>query len=390
MRYIDTGTRDAQQALGTWLLSVLNTSVSAVRWQTGFFGEDALGLFVPTMARLQRLDRAVRVIVGSNDGTTRRSDVESLIRVVGSPRANLRIGIVSFDNGYFHPKTIHVSRKDGSATAYVGSANLTGSGVASLNVEAGILLDTRTHDDPVVLAQIAKAIDWWFATPRQGLSLVSKPSDLDALVKNGILDVPYPPTPLRPTPKHKSKTGCRGVVLKPLLKLPGLLPAAAGSLPSSKRRPGTVAKPPLQSAQIAPAQWTKRLSRSDAQRKKSGHQRGSITLVRAGHPIDAQTYFRREFFKSAKWKSEITHTGEKRETAQVPFRVVFLGKKLGVRNIWVTHAANRESGQANYTSLFHLGPLAPYFSRHNLTSHELDLSRHADGSYSLHIRPPKP
>ena len=45
--------------------------------------------------------------------------------------------------------------------------------------------------------------------------------------------------------------------------------------------------------------WTKKITASDAQRKRAGNQRGSITLVRANYKIDAQTYFRRDFFGPA-------------------------------------------------------------------------------------------
>ena len=100
-------------------------------------------------------------------GMTQRDDVEALLAAAGPPRKNLRVGIVSFSNGYFHPKTVHIVRGDRSAAAYVGSANLTQNGVTSLNIEAGLLLDGLQGDDASVLDEIAGAIDWWFTDPAE-------------------------------------------------------------------------------------------------------------------------------------------------------------------------------------------------------------------------------
>ena len=133
------------------------------------------------------------------------------------------------------------------------------------------------------------------------------------------------------------------------------------------------------------AHWTKQITASDAQRKRTGNQRGSITLVRARHKIDAQTWFRRDFFGSAEWVRETTRTGETRESAMVPFRVNFLGEDLGTLAIEITYAPNREANQTNYTSLLHLGPLSSRFAQRDLTNKWLRLDRQADGSYLLSI-----
>lgn len=134
------------------------------------------------------------------------------------------------------------------------------------------------------------------------------------------------------------------------------------------------------------ARWTKELSASDAQRKPSGNQRGSITLVKAGHPIDWRTYFRKEFFAGVEWVSELTRTQKERQAATVRFDTTVLGDKLGELSIPVTYEPDRESGQDNYTSLLHLGPLAPHFERHNMTGRQLTIERRADGSFALSIQ----
>ncbi len=316
MRYIDSGRRHPDQALGTWLKenALDDRTVVALRWQTGYFGADPLGYMAPLMMRLGNDDGVLRVLVGSNDGTTLRSDVEILLAVAGPPRDNQRIGIVSFDNAYFHPKTIHLARADGSAAAYVGSANITQSGITSLHIEAGIIMDTNQGDDPSVLTQIADAVDWWFAEPRNGLDVISGLDDLDRLTNAKILNVPRPP-PARRQRTHGKATD-PNTRLMPLLRVP--------PLPSGlrlKTRAGTDAtSPPPESIEasasassprrsLSTAEWKKRLTRSDAQRKTAGNQRGSVTLVKNNYPINAQTYFRYDLFADASWETESTRTG---------------------------------------------------------------------------------
>lgn len=387
MRYIDTGARDPAHALGTWLgASVLQDhSIVALRWQTGFFGADALGYFAPLMSRLRGVDGILHVLVGSNDGMTTRADMETLLQAAGQPRQQQRIGVVHFENAYFHPKTVHLFREDGSAAAYIGSGNLTGSGITSLHIEAGVLLDTLDGDDDGVLGAVAAAIDSWFEPPREGLNLVATTRDLDLLVRTGILEVP-PPAVLLPTTGASRAAGTGSKPrLRPLLAPPAL---PAGILALAGSRGAATPVTDVLSTPLPPpaaAQWTKLLTRSDAQRKGIGHQRGSITLVKARHPIDAQTYFRYELFASADWVTVATRTGEPLEIARIPFAVSFLGKDLGVVNIEITYARNRAAAQANYTSLLHLGPLAEYFGRYDLEGRPIQIERRIDGTYILSI-----
>jgi NgoFVII restriction endonuclease len=160
MRYLDTGSRDATQAVGAWLQNELTPDVIEVRWQSGFFAADGLGVFAPTLRRLASDDRTVKALIGSNDGETPRDHVLQLMKLLGVPRSRAELGVVSYSGGaYFHPKVYHLRRTDGSQGAYVGSANLTASGIASLHIEAGVVLDTRDDDPTEVLDQVATAID---------------------------------------------------------------------------------------------------------------------------------------------------------------------------------------------------------------------------------------
>lgn len=378
MRYIDSGTREDTETLGHWLNSELSLpkDVRALRWQTGFFDAGCLGFLASAITHLKSTNGTFRALVGSNDGLTLRADVDKLLALAGPPRSSLGLGVINFGSGFFHPKTIHIHRADGSATAYVGSANLTTNGT-SLHIEAGIILDSRSGDDPTVLKAIAGAADKWFRNVLPGFHPVLIKKDIDDLVNIGVLSIAPPVRPQSLGASNKSRQTAK---LKRLL-----VPPTFGAAPNQPN-PATAPNPSLQSRST----WIKQLSRSDAQRKADGNQRGSITLVRAGHPIDAKTWFKSDFFKHSLWKAERTRTGETRSVAQIPFSVVFLGRNLGILNISVSYAANREASQANYTTLLHLGPLAPYFIAQNLTGKWLVLERLIDGQYNLTVSNTRP
>jgi hypothetical protein len=388
MRYIDTGGREPANALGTWLdeSAVSDDSIVALRWQTGFYGASALGFFVSLFRRLAAMNGVVHVVVGSNDGTTTSRDLDILLQSAGPARTNLRVGVVRFSNAYFHPKTVHMERSDGSATAYVGSANLTKSGVESLHVEAGVLLDTREGDDPQVVASVAAAVDAWFAEEREGIYVVTDIGDVTALADSGVLNIPRPPSPPQ---IRRRRSRDQQDALEPLVRVPPLPSSSPIETPpgevSTEAEPTVVIPRPTAQAPIVAEEWKKRLTKSDAQRKTTGNQRGSITLVQAGYAIDAQTYFRNDLFGTALWRAERTRTGEFRESADIPFDVELLGTSLGVLILHVTHAGNREAGQSNYTTLLHTGPLALEFARVDMERRLLTIRRLTDGSYTLLI-----
>ena len=194
MRYIDSGSRDVDQALGSWLANVLEEPIAEVRFQSGFFVTEALGILLPTFQVLASGNRLVRILIGSNRPGTFRDDVLRLVELLRLPRPNAGIGIVCYGNAFFHPKVYHLRRSDSSQCAYVGSANLTPPGLTSQNIEAGLLLDTRENDPVDVLNSIAAAIDEWFTVGREGFHLVTDAGAVEQLVNEGILAT-APPAP---------------------------------------------------------------------------------------------------------------------------------------------------------------------------------------------------
>lgn len=384
MRYIDSGSRDPKFALGKWLADILQNpaKISELRWQSGFFGATGLGLFVPTLQALAANKGLVNVLVGSNDGQTSEVDLAVLLELVGAPRANLNVGIVKFGNAYFHPKTFHIVRDDGSSTAYSGSANLTHSGVSSLHVEAGIVLDTRDGDDRAVLKDMADAIDSWFATKPAGLYPVSTHSDVKALVGARIVGSPASRHRQIISVVESSGQLVSEPLLAPLVGVPGF--KIAKGPPRRPTRPIPQPRRRFSGARVNEV-YAKMLTQSDAQRKQAGNQRGSITLTR-GKLGDTQTYFRFDLFAAERWSTETTQTGEVLEVALIRTHVTYLGVDRGDHLVKITYAPNREEGQRNYTTLLHLGgALTDDFKAQDPTNRELTIERRTDGTYDLTI-----
>ncbi len=229
MKYFDSGNRDPAHALASWLDGILNGDVEELRLQTGFFSLDGIGLLIPALEKCKQNNYPTNVLIGSNDACTLKDDVIGLVDALGIPRDGAHLGIVSFGGAFFHPKTYHVKRSDGSQAAFVGSANLTASGLA-LHVEAGIALDTRDGDAPHHLSQIAAAIDNWFAEQRTGMTLVTDLQTVDGLVQSGVLTLSRPP---RASPEEKNG-GTDQKASRPRLKRLFSLPKVKGSTPDTE------------------------------------------------------------------------------------------------------------------------------------------------------------
>jgi hypothetical protein len=219
MNYIDSGNRHPSQAFGTWLERVLAEDVAEVRWQTGFFSADSLGVLEAALARLAGSNSPVKALIGSNDQGTSRAHVEELVGAIRIPREEACVGVIAFQNSFFHPKTFHVRRSDGTQAGYVGSANLTGAGVSSLHVETAVTIDSRDGDPSALLDTMALAVDSWFDEERAGFYRVANLDDVKNLTERGILCeapvVTRPPrsAPTRPGTPHLAR-------LQPLFPLP--------------------------------------------------------------------------------------------------------------------------------------------------------------------------
>lgn len=372
MRYLDSASGLPSDTLAAWLLSVDPASVNALRLQSGFFSADAVPYITPILTDLATRDGVVHIVVGSNQGATQRAHVQRLLDAAGPDRVNLRIGVVRFGNAFFHPKTVHLTLGD-RVEAYVGSANFTLAGVGALHVEAGLLISNE--DDADVVGKIAAAIDGWFAGASPELTVIDNTVDLRALVARGILsETPLPHVSARLSGSSRSTF----VTRRPLLYPPNT--PRTGSLDAPE---GGVRVQIVQP--VGALTWSKQISATDAQRKATGNQSGAISLVQARYPITPQTWFRDELFSAFPWTSEPTRTARVKEVATVPLRTRVLGTDYGELLFRVSHDPLRASGQGNYATLLHLGPLSDEFHSVDFTGRTLLLTRDRAGRLSLTI-----
>src|SRR5690606_40418940 len=69
---------------------------------------------------LESIPKLVTILMRSNDGSTTTNDVARLLETLAVGSAESKVGVVSYGSGFFHPKVYHITRFDGSESAYVG------------------------------------------------------------------------------------------------------------------------------------------------------------------------------------------------------------------------------------------------------------------------------
>lgn len=223
MKYHDTGGQDPDHTLAKWFEEALRGGMRELRLQSGYFRGKALRAIDAALATAAESNLLTRILIGSNERETLHSDVRRLVARLQLPRPAAQLGIVTFSNALFHPKSYHITRSDGSQTAFIGSANFTEPGVTGKNVEAAVSLDTAHGDPAAVLAEIAAAIDGWFSTPsREGFHLVNSAGDADKLQTDGILASVRPPRKPAGFPGDSTASGAAPAKRKVLISLPAL------------------------------------------------------------------------------------------------------------------------------------------------------------------------
>lgn len=224
--------RSKKNALGHWLSQEVPSEQAHLRIKTGYFALNGLGGLKSCIDHLVSNDLPITIALGANEKATIKSDVDSLYALIGCPRSNAKLCVISCIGGLFHPKVVHLTRTDGSALAYVGSANVTSAGLNGTNIEAGILLDSREGDPSSILDQIAASIDDWFGTAQAGVTSIASLATTQQLVTSGILGVVKLPI------SNASSGGSSGppppprVPLSALVSFPSLAPSGhSGSQP---------------------------------------------------------------------------------------------------------------------------------------------------------------
>lgn len=225
MKYVDSSIPLEDQTLAYWMKKVSESGVAEFRCQAGYFTLEGASVLLPTITDCAKQNARISLLLGSNGGATLASHVAYLAGKLDIPRDNVSLGIVKFADSLFHPKVYAFSRADGTKTCYVGSANMTGSGISGKNVEAGIILDTAEGDDGKIFDQISERIEFWFGNKLSGLTIVEGPDDIDRLLESrGLAQEPKARNrdPGEEDAAASEKSDLVAVRRRPLFRLPAL------------------------------------------------------------------------------------------------------------------------------------------------------------------------
>ena len=247
MEYLNGTIRSSANTVAYQLAQEIPSEQTHLRIQTGYFTLNGLGSLKSVIDHLVLIDLPITIALGANEKATIQSDVDALYALIGCPRIKARLSVISCTGGLFHPKVVHLTRNDGSQLAYVGSANVTPSGFNGQNIEAGILLDSRTGDPAAILNEIAASIDSWFSNVMTGVTQIVGIATTQQLVTDGILGI------VRQTVNAGGTSGAASVgnrmplgalVSFPSLSTPGLGGSSAATPGSTATTtPATTAQP---------------------------------------------------------------------------------------------------------------------------------------------------
>lgn len=98
--------------------------------------------------------------------------------------------------------------------------------------------------------------------------------------------------------------------------------------------------------------WSKKLSKTDAQRKTRGYPVPYLRFTQSNHSQDTKTWFRQTFFSSGHWTNG--HHGENAvEETHITFDVTIAGKNKGDRVMKVTHDDQRQYNNKTPNTYLH-------------------------------------
>jgi hypothetical protein len=289
--------------------------------------------------------------------------------------------------GTFHPK-VYVFRGPDSASAIVGSSNLTRGGLYD-NYEASVDITLDLPGDAANLGEI----DVWIELLRSQSEtcLVADPVLLQRLGQSALV---------QDEDRHYERANSDASVAAPTLPF-GRTTSGKAPVPSADRPP---THPPTQrqratagTMSVVPqlpieTRWFKRLDASSAQQPPGGgtNVTGVLRLTRSDFDIDQTRWFRRNLFRDATWRP-ITVQGSPAERTQIPFDVKLGGRYLGRYRLNVSHAAHREAAQRNVTTVLHWGPdIGAVLRANSYVGSWVVIDRTSGGSFSLAVEAQRP
>lgn len=157
---MDTADRNRSSTLGGWLDEALDDATD-FRFQTAYYSDAALYSVEPHLKRILDAGGTVRIVLGGNTNAARVTDIETLLDLFAPYRNGAVLTILPGPTSLLvHSKMYQVTKPD-RETAWVGSANFTGFGT-SVNIEAGVALDSTNAEDAVSVAAVKDSLDQWF------------------------------------------------------------------------------------------------------------------------------------------------------------------------------------------------------------------------------------
>lgn len=398
LRYLDSGIGGPSECLGRWLDGEVAAGITAFRGQFGFYDGAALRGSLPALTAMAAAGGTFRLVVGAN-GIEPPSidDLLELLPIVAGRPGTTSVTVVALSNALFHSKTLHLVRAAGAARGVVGSANLTSKGLGQ-NVEASLIVEASAATD-ALLAEMARAIDFWSTSTATGVYQVRAAADVDQLAQLGLALSARTKRRLRSASRGRASAQGRGS--RPAGWRPPGAPARDQDAPELELADDATQAQPTEAPAIAiaapvgvapvAARWCKRLRSSDAQQVAAGtNPTGKLRLAQAGFDIDQATYFREEFFGDAAW-IEVDRNGKTYEEVDVPFHVLRPGVAPTVMTLRVDHAAHREADQNNVPTVLGWGTeLGVWLRANSQVDNWVVLERDVDGTYWMSFTDTKP
>ena len=133
-----------------------------------------------------------------------------------------------------------------------------------------------------------------------------------------------------------------------------------------------------------PLTWSKRLSRTDAQRPTNGRPVPYLRFTKAKNPQDNQTWFRHVFFDGEPWVPGVfgQHNVER---VNIQWAVTILGQNMGARTMMVTHDDTRQANKNTPNTYLHYDAATESdFQAQNLANRIVTVSK-SDAGYAFTI-----
>lgn len=358
-----------------------------------------LNLLRPSIDEFRSRGGTFRAVAGISQGGTSRQGLTILHDLAD------QAFVFHHPGRTFHPK-LYLATGAKRGLVMVGSHNLTRGG-ATANYEAAILsdLDRAEPTDETFLTDIAAYIarlidDTNLCIPLEPAlieRLDSNPryrlADEDTTEEQPVDPFAEPSGDVPPATRADEESAALFGTSKHAMRSPPPIRQTATS--TRGLATSTRAKAPLAPAKTAdPAshvdpvvkRWFKTLLPSDAQQLSGSNPSNTMTLVQAGHPINAATYFRTEFFGSELWStSETTGGAQQRELATIDCDVIVRGTPLGTHTFQIRHTPGYDANQGNRTTELAWREFGGYLRAHSLTDAVATLEKTAAGHYRLTI-----